>query len=228
MGKMAFITELVQNLENNIKQFEADFPSTGFEKSDLKQHPDITLLTCADSRMPATIFGPIFNRIFSVENIGNQYENNAGSVLYGLLHLKTPLLIIAGHTDCGAIKGALSDFSNEPLPIKRELSSLRNVLEDIKKTTTLPTSEAEDIQITKLAELNLDRQINNVLTNEEVNSLVTENQLLILGVMADLHNIYQNGYGKIYISNYNGVNNIETIKYKLPKTFNQSRIKRLS
>lgn len=225
---MSKFLPILKDLENNMESFETNFPLAEFKESSLKQHPDITLLTCADSRMPANMFGPIFNRIFSVENIGNQYENNAGSVLYGLIHLHTPLLIVAGHSDCGAIKAALSDFSAEPFPIRRELYALKSTLASIQKTLKVPLSEAEDIRFTELAELNVDKQISYVLINDEVKNLVEKGELAILGVMVDLHNIYQNGYGKIYITNYNGVNNLELIEENLPNSLLKTRIKRLT
>ena len=87
---------LFKSLEQGILAFEKGFPLEDFKKGNYGQHPLITLLTCADSRIPVNIFGDIFNRIFSVENIGNLVKTNEGSVLYGLLHLHTPLMIVAG------------------------------------------------------------------------------------------------------------------------------------
>jgi len=75
---------LMQGIVEGIAGFESEFPLEDFKKGDYKQHPIITLLTCSDSRMPVNIFGSIFNRIFSVENIGNQFRSSEGSVLYGL------------------------------------------------------------------------------------------------------------------------------------------------
>ena len=40
-----------------------------------------------------------------VINIGNQVKTGEGSLLYGLLHLHTPVMVVAGRW-CGAIKAA--------------------------------------------------------------------------------------------------------------------------
>ena len=91
-----------------------DFPLEDFKKVHYQQQPFVTLLTCCDSRVPPTMLGDTFNRVFCIENIGNQFKNGEGSVLYGLLHLHTPLMIVAGHSECGAIKAATSDYAAEP------------------------------------------------------------------------------------------------------------------
>lgn len=203
---------LIKNLESCIQSFEKDFPLEDFQKSNYKQHPFMTLLTCSDARMPVTVFGDIFNRIFSVENIGNQVKTNEGSLLYGLLHLHTPIMVVAGHTDCGAIKAADSNFVDEPMGIRNELSVVKNSLEDILFKTGFKTAEDPQLKSSQLAELNVDMQVNYLLANRAVADLADKNQLLILGVMEDLHNVYGNGYGKLYTVNVNGEYNTDVLK----------------
>ncbi len=218
--------EVLKDMENGVQAFEEHFPLPEFKEAGFKQHPQITLLTCSDSRMPVSMLGPIFNRIFSAENIGNQYDINAGSLLYGVLHLHTPLLVIAGHSDCGAIKGAEGDFSEEPAAIRAELGTLKNTLQKARELYNPTLAAQEDIRITQLGELNVDMQINYVLGIDQVKSLVAKGELAVLGIMADLHNIYQNGYGKVYITNLNGETNLEVIKNAIPEAY-QKRVTRL-
>lgn len=203
---------LFKSLEQGILAFEKGFPLEDFKKGNYGQHPLITLLTCADSRMPVNIFGDIFNRIFSVENIGNQVKTNEGSVLYGLLHLHTPLMIVAGHSDCGAIKAAESNFVDEPMGIRNELSIVKNSLEEARRKSGLNFDDEPGLKFTKLAEVNVDRQIDYLLANYAVADLVEKNELLLAGVMVDLHNIYGNGYGMLYTSNINGERNSSILK----------------
>ena len=194
---------LFKSLEQGILAFEKGFPLEDFKKGNYGQHPLITLLTCADSRMPVNIFGEIFNRIFSVENIGNQVKTNEGSVLYGLLHLHTPLMIVAGHTDCGAIKAAESNFVNEPLGIRNELSIVKDSLDAARRLYNVSNDES-DLKYTLLSEVNVDMQVNYLLANPEISELVKNKELLIMGVMVDLHNHYGEGYGRTYTINVNG------------------------
>ncbi|NLB87690.1 MAG: carbonic anhydrase [Syntrophomonadaceae bacterium] len=218
--------KVIEDLSYGVQDFEKNFPLEEFAAGNYKQYPKVTLLTCADSRMPVSMLGPIFNNIFSIENIGNQFKNGAGSVLYGLLHLHTPLFIVAGHTDCGAVIAAGSDFSSEPMEIQNELTTLKSTLSDIQQANYEFSSEPS-LKINQLAELNVDKQIDYALGIEEVRKLVDSKELLILGIMVDLHNNYGGGYGKIYTTNCNGITDINAIKEILPDGFFKERVKRL-
>ena len=195
---------LLQGLAASAEDFCRQFPLEDFSKGDYKQYPVITLLTCSDSRMPVNIFGTIFNRIFAVENIGNQFRSSEGSVLYGLLHLHTPVMIIAGHTDCGAIKGTTSNFVDEPLGIRNELSLVKDSLDAARALYGLNDVGDPALSLTRLAEINVDMQINYLLTNPAVSQLVHNKEVLLLGLMVDLHNHYQEGFGRTFTINVNG------------------------
>jgi len=77
----------------------------------LGQHPFVVILTCSDSRVsPELIFDQGLGDLFVVRTAGNVPDNVAlGSIEYGLLHLKAPLLVVLGHSKCGAVTATL-DF----------------------------------------------------------------------------------------------------------------------
>ncbi|HHV15721.1 MAG TPA: carbonic anhydrase [Gelria sp.] len=218
---------LMQGIAEGITKFENEFPLEDFSKGDYKQYPVITLLTCSDSRMPVNVFGSIFNRIFSVENIGNQFRSSEGSVLYGLLHLRTPLMIVAGHTDCGAINAAESNFVSEPLGIRNELSIVKDSLDGARRLYSVSNDDS-DLKYTLLSEVNVDMQINYLLANPEVSELVKNDELLLLGVMVDLHNHYDEGYGRTYTINVNGERDIGKLKERKVLGLMAERAKRLT
>jgi len=73
------------------------------------QKPLCAILSCADSRAPVEL---VFDRgigdIFSVRNAGNVADEVVqGSLELGIYKFGIPLLIVMGHTDCGAIKCAV-------------------------------------------------------------------------------------------------------------------------
>ncbi len=75
------------------------------------QTPFATVLACADSRVPVeTLFDREPGDIFVVRLAGN-FANDAalGSIEYATAVLKTPLVMVLGHTSCGAVQAAL-DF----------------------------------------------------------------------------------------------------------------------
>jgi carbonic anhydrase len=69
------------------------------------QHPFATVLTCSDSRVrPEFIFDANIGEIFNIETAGNVVDSVAlGSIEYGVEHLHTPVLMVLGHTKCGAV-----------------------------------------------------------------------------------------------------------------------------
>jgi carbonic anhydrase len=81
------------------------------------QHPHTAVLTCADSRVPPEhIFNEGLGQLFVVRVAGVVADPVvAGSLEYAAEHLGTPLVVVMGHTRCGAVKAALdSKAPGEP------------------------------------------------------------------------------------------------------------------
>jgi len=79
------------------------------------QHPFATILSCADSRVPAElIFDQGIGSLFDVRVAGNIVTpETLGSLEYAIALLNTPLLMVLGHERCGAVTAAVQ---NEALP----------------------------------------------------------------------------------------------------------------
>lgn len=73
------------------------------------QHPFACVVTCSDSRViPESVFSVGLGELFVIRIAGNvigQYV--LGSVEYAAEHLGTPLVLVLGHTECGAVAAAL-------------------------------------------------------------------------------------------------------------------------
>lgn len=69
------------------------------------QHPMATILTCSDSRAPVEyVFDRGLGDLFVVRVAGNVATDcELASIEYGVEHLTTPLLVVLGHTGCGAV-----------------------------------------------------------------------------------------------------------------------------
>ncbi len=182
--------------------------SSAYDNIRTKQTPQVTMITCSDSRVPtAVIEQDTINRVFSIENIGNQIETAEGSVDYGVLHLKTPVLLILGHTECGAIKASQTDFSGETPGIRKELETLKKNLEKFSKEKNIWVMNTEPERYTHLAELNIDYQIN--LALDKYKDQVESGKLVVIGMMMDFTGSYGDTIGAVYITNINGQTNPE-------------------
>jgi carbonic anhydrase len=69
------------------------------------QHPLATVLTCSDSRVPPEIlFDQGIGDLFVVRVAGNvAATDEIGSIEYAVDHLGTPLVVVLGHSHCGAV-----------------------------------------------------------------------------------------------------------------------------
>ena len=74
------------------------------------QFPYATVITCSDSRViPESIFSAGIGDLFVIRVAGNVMDNHQlGSVEYAADHLGCPLVVVLGHTHCGAVDAAIN------------------------------------------------------------------------------------------------------------------------
>lgn len=87
----------------------------GQSKSDIErlssgQQPHSIILSCSDSRVPPEVlFDQKLGEIFVVRTAGEALDGNAiGSIEYAVEHLGSRLIVVMGHTSCGAVKAAFN------------------------------------------------------------------------------------------------------------------------
>lgn len=80
------------------------------ETAENGQEPFVTVISCADSRCPVErLFDRGVGDVFVARVAGNVIgDHEAGTVEYGVEHLHTPLIVVMGHTSCGAVKAAVA------------------------------------------------------------------------------------------------------------------------
>lgn len=73
------------------------------------QHPFAVVVTCSDSRVPPEIiFDEGLGDLFVIRTAGNLIGDlELGSIEYAVEHLGAPLVVVLGHTECGAVKAFL-------------------------------------------------------------------------------------------------------------------------
>jgi carbonic anhydrase len=93
------------------------------------QSPIAAVLCCADSRVaPEILFDQPLGEIFSIRVAGNfLHDDGLASLEYAALKLGTPLIFVLGHTDCGAVKAAMSTLQ-EQVTLPGRLPALVNSL----------------------------------------------------------------------------------------------------
>ena len=69
------------------------------------QHPSVIVLSCSDSRVaPELVFDKSLGELFVVRSAGNIADAiGVGSIEYAVEHLGSSVLVVMGHTKCGAV-----------------------------------------------------------------------------------------------------------------------------
>lgn len=107
----------------------------------VSQHPFAVILGCSDSRVaPEIIFDQGLGDLFVVRVAGNVLDDDGlGSLEYAVEHLHAPLIVVLGHTKCGAVTAAVS---GEPAPghLRAIMQALKPV---VRSTRGLPGDPVE-------------------------------------------------------------------------------------
>lgn len=142
------------------------------------QHPFSTLLSCADSRVPAEIiFDEGIGDLFDIRIAGNIVTPEVlGSIEYSAAVLGTPLIMVLGHERCGAVTAAVQD---EPLPgkIGTFVKAIKPAMATVKGTGDL----VENVVVA-----NVQYQVEMLKDSEVLAQLMLENKLKVVGGRYDL------------------------------------------
>jgi carbonic anhydrase len=79
------------------------------------QHPGVVILGCSDSRVaPELVFDQGLGDLFVIRNAGNIPDNHVlGSIEYAVEHLGSKLIVVLGHSRCGAVSAAVDHSGRE-------------------------------------------------------------------------------------------------------------------
>jgi carbonic anhydrase len=82
------------------------------------QHPFATLFGCSDSRVPVElVFDQGFGDLFVIRNAGHIVgESVLGSMEFAVAQLGCPLIVVLGHSGCGAVTAAIKSWQGHERP----------------------------------------------------------------------------------------------------------------
>lgn len=151
-----------------------------------EQWPFAAILSCMDSRTSAElIFDQGLGDIFSIRIAGNIISPGIlGSLEYATGVVGSKLILVLGHTGCGAIKGACDDV---------EFGHLTSLLSKIKPAVEKENSVLENRNgtnpefVNAVAKLNVQNSVNQIIHHSEViKNLVAEGKLALVPAMYDV------------------------------------------
>jgi carbonic anhydrase len=88
------------------------------QRTRCEQHPFAVVVSCMDSRVPPElIFDESLGEIFVIRVAGPVLDHDQlASLEYALINVGARLVVVLGHTDCGAVKGAVARVPNNRPP----------------------------------------------------------------------------------------------------------------
>ncbi len=158
------------------------------EQTSTGQYPFATVLSCIDSRVSSEhIFDQGMGDIFSVRIAGNFVnEDILGSMEFACKLAGTKLVVVLGHTACGAVKGACDHAR------LGNLTALINKIEPAVEAVTEPQDESQRTSanidfVNEVAEKNVLMTIDNIRSSSQVlKDMEDAGEIQIIGGMYDI------------------------------------------
>ena len=150
------------------------------------QWPFATILSCIDSRTSAElIFDQGLGDVFSVRIAGNIVNTDIlGSMEFACKVAGSKLIVVLGHSKCGAVKGACDHV--EMGNLTELLSKIQPAVYEEKITTSERSSKNSEF-VENVAEINVKRSVRNIIERSFVlEQMLDQGQIGILGAMHDI------------------------------------------
>jgi carbonic anhydrase len=167
------------------------------------QYPFAFILSCIDSRTSAElIFDQGLGDIFSCRIAGNILNDDIiGSMEFACKLAGSKIIVVLGHTKCGAVKGACEDV---------QLGKLTPLLEKLKpavkaaNSTTAGETSGDAAFVESVAKLNVMHTLNQIPQRSSVLAeLIREGKIILAGGMYNVETGVVEFYGDHIISNSN-------------------------
>ena len=152
------------------------------------QWPFATILSCIDSRTSAElIFDQGLGDIFSVRIAGNILNTDIlGSMEFACKLAGSKLIVVLGHTKCGAVKGACDHV--EMGNLTELLSKIQPAVYSESKTTNIEKRNSKNEKfVENVASINVKRSVKNIIERSFILEQMVENGEI--GVIGGMYNI---------------------------------------
>ena len=184
--------EALKRLQEGNSRFISDKLNHPHESRDWRaaleaaQHPFAVILGCADSRVPPElVFDQGFGDLFVVRVAGNIVDTDVtASLEYAVDHLGTKLIVVLGHSHCGAVTAALDSLTDsmaEPDEIVSLLYRIEPALTDI------PQGLDRENKISEGVKRNVAMGVQRLSRVPDLMKSLKSGKLKIVGCVYDMH-----------------------------------------
>ena len=153
-------------------------------------HAYATVITCSDSRVPVeAIFDAGIMDIFVIRVAGNVVDTDeAGSIEYGLAHVYTPVFVVLGHTQCGAVSAVTNEVEGHGHELERNIPPLVDNIIPAVKTAKEKHPDLHGSHLIPYAiEENVWQSVRDLfMKSPATRILVNENKVKVVGAIYDV------------------------------------------
>jgi carbonic anhydrase len=157
---------------------------------DQAEHAIATVIACSDSRVPVElIFDVGVMDIFTVRVAGNVCDTDEiGSIEYGLAHVHTPVFVMLGHTQCGAVTAVTHALQGHGKPLERNIPRLvDNIIPAVKKAMAAHADLRDDAVIPYAIRQNVWQGIEDLfMKSPATRELVNAGRVKVVGAIYDV------------------------------------------
>ena len=184
--------EALKRLKAGNARFVKGKPQHPHETSDWRhrlereQHPYAVVLGCSDSRVPPElVFDQGFGDLFVVRVAGNVVDTDVtASVEYAIDHLDTQLIVVMGHSNCGAVTATLDHLSSpdgEPAEVVSLLYRIEPAI--IGVPSDLPRTQ----RISSAVQRNVELAVRRLSRVPDLRRSINAGKIKIVGAVYDMH-----------------------------------------
>jgi carbonic anhydrase len=151
------------------------------------QYPWAVVLSCLDSRSaPEIVFDQGVGDLFVGRVAGNVVDTTMlGSFEFAAKVAGAKVIVVMGHTDCGAVKGACDGV--EMGNLTQLLDEIEPAIEAIATPAGEPRNSSNKAFVSKVIDMNAVMQANEILARSEVlRDMVAAGELLVVPAVHDL------------------------------------------
>jgi len=148
------------------------------------QEPFATILGCSDSRVPAElVFDLGFGDLFVIRVAGNIVApSQVGSVEFAAARFGTPLVVVMGHTQCGAITATLEELAGQATQSR----NLRSIVDRVRPSVESVMAVGGDLDsatlIREAVRANVRASANHLRHGSEIlERLIRDSGFLVVG-----------------------------------------------
>jgi carbonic anhydrase len=164
----------------------ADFSINRRRETAKGQKPYVTILGCSDSRESLEhIFGAGIGELFVIRVAGNVADTDEiGSIEYGVEHLGTPILLVLGHSSCGAVTAVVTGAEVHG-HIPSLVDNILPAVDSARKVTGSNTSK--DVLIERSINENIFQSMHDILSKSHIIAQsVKEGRVRVIGALYHL------------------------------------------